>query len=249
MNRYYLYLLLLLGFLVFVPASAQNTGAPTAAVADTITVHDTIFNNQREFSPGFKEKYRGNEFQYEVKTQAKSGWDRFWEAIGNFFRRLFNFNGNGAKVSVWDIVIKILAFAVIGLAIYMIVRALLNKEGMWIFGKSRKDITMQDVTAEDLQHIDFEEMIKKAAAEGNYRLSIRYYYLWLLKRLAARDIIDWHPDKTNSDYLYEINNEALRKKFEYLSYVYDYSWYGEFPVDETAYNKAANAFANTINTL
>src|SRR5690606_29549709 len=112
------------------------------------------------------------------------------------------------------------------------------KEGFWIFGRARKNIEVQDITEEDINQMDFRELINTKKNEGDYRLAIRYYYLWLLKTLANREIIAWHSDKTNSDYLYEIKDNTLRKEFEYLSYVYDYSWYGEFTVDDAGYAKA-----------
>lgn len=50
-------------------------------------------------------------------------------------------------------------------------------------------------------------------------------------------MIDWHYDKTNSDYLKEIKNDNTKQLFKRASYVYDYIWYGDFPVDEQLYQK------------
>ena len=133
---------------------------------------------------------------------------------------------------------------------YLIIKIIVNKEGSFrIFGRSARNITVNEVFEEDIHHMDFGQLIAGTKHKEDYRLAIRYYYLWLLKKLAAREIIDWHPDKTNTDYVYEIKDGALRKDFEYLSYVYDYSWYGEFTVDATAFGKAEKAFIKTINTL
>ena len=252
MNKYFLYLL----FISFSPALTAETLQDstmvevfTPAAEDTIVAATPLVSKDRSFSNGFKEKYKTPEFTYESKTKAKSAWDRFWDAIRRFFDELFSSGAKTTNSSNFDVFMKILAFLVVAGAIYMVVRIILNKEGMWIFGRSRKNITVQDVSEEDIHQMDFRQLTQDTKRAGNYRLAIRYYYLWLLKKLSANEIIDWHWDKTNSDYLYEIKNTMLKKDFEYLSYVYDYSWYGDFPIDEAAFAKAEKAFLKTLNTL
>jgi hypothetical protein len=63
-------------------------------------------------------------------------------------------------------------------------------------------------------------------------LATRFLYLKSLKILTKNNIIEWHFDKTNSDYLNEIRNAETRQLFKKASYVYDYVWYGEFPLDQ-----------------
>ena len=70
-----------------------------------------------------------------------------------------------------------------------------------------------------------------------------------LKELSDKKIIDYHKDKTNSEYLFEIENSAIRSKFSYLSYVYSYVWYGEFPLDAQSFKVAQNKYQSFINTI
>lgn len=231
--------------------AAQDTIDTTEAITPKAdySLADTTFYKVRSFDADFREKYTDSDFQYETKTQAKSGWDRFWEAVGRFFDELFDFSGNGNRASGYTLLKYIIAIVVMLFSVYMIVRAVLNKESMWIFGKSGKKITMQDVAGEDIMQMDFKQLIQETKNKEDYRLSVRYYYLWLLKELSEREIINWHWDKTNSDYLYEIKNAGLKKDFEYLSYVYDYSWYGEFPIDEVAFAKVERVFRKNLKAL
>ena len=64
--------------------------------------------------------------------------------------------------------------------------------------------------------------------------------------LSKKELIDYHKDKTNSEYLYEIENNTMRTQFSYLSYVYSYVWYGEFPVDETNFKVAENKYQSFL---
>ena len=73
--------------------------------------------------------------------------------------------------------------------------------------------------------------------------------MWLLKKLAANEIIVWDLEKTNSDYLYEIKNQASKDEFEYLSYLYNHIWYGEFDIDQETFDKAKTAFEKSIKNL
>ena len=211
----------------------EGTYQPADSTTNATQAVEPPVYRDRKFDGSFKEKYTGPEYQYDTKPSKKK-----WR------------NGVAEWLSEWAIIItRVLAFCIIGFVVYLIVRAILNKESMWIFGRARKAISIHDINEENIHQMDFSQLIEETKKQENYRLAVRYYFLWLLKKLSAREIIDWHRDKTNSDYLYEINNAALRKDFEYLTYVYDYSWYGEFPLDDRAFAKAEKAFQKTFNTI
>lgn len=230
--------------------SAQETVTDTVSTVTFIPVDTAAIYTPRTFEPGFKEQYTGNDFVYEHKAVAKSGWERFKEWLGNVLDEIFSFGDGAQRTPTYALIIRIAGIIILLLVVYFIVRAILGKEAnLWIFGRSRKNITVQDIHQENIHQMNFAQLIEETKQNNNYRLGIRYYYLWLLKKLSNREIIDWHWDKTNTDYLYEIKDANLRKDFEYLSYVYDYSWYGEFNIDETAFRKAEKAFIKTINSL
>jgi hypothetical protein len=258
LNKIPLYLLLLLSLFAQGQAVVQDTAVTdsvafiddfkpsksiTALPADTVVVY-----NKREFSPGFKSRYKGAEFQYETKAKSKTMWERFMAWLARMLDGIFAVGDGAQKTSAFTMIMRVIAILVVALVVYMIVRAILNKDG-WIFGRSGKKIIVNDVTEENINQMNFPELILQTKETGDYRLGIRYYYLWLLKKLYGREIIKWHWDKTNTDYLYEIKDAGLRKDFEYLSYLYDHSWYGEFPIDEIAFGKAEKAFRKTLNTL
>jgi hypothetical protein len=123
---------------------------------------------------------------------------------------------------------------------------LINKEGNWIFGRNSDKINI-DVTAldENILETNYEALIQKAVQANNYRLAIRYYYLKTLKKLAEASKIEWEYEKTNLDYYHEIENKELKNQFQYISYIYNYCWYGEFELSDTAFNEAKTSF-NTL---
>jgi len=246
MNKLFsLFILLILAL----PARAAVRDTLAETIVQQYTDTASITPVSRNFSPAYKEKYKAPEFDYERKENNKqlSKLQQFLRWLSDLFS--FEGSGDGKGFSIGQIVKAIAAGIIILVVVYIIARALLKKEGYWIFGKARKNIASKDIDIENIETADFQSLISNTQQAGDYRLGIRYYYLWLLKILAYNNIIKWHSDKTNSDYLYEIKDEALRSQFRYLSYIYDYSWYGEFPVNEVDYAKAAKAFTETINGL
>lgn len=202
------------------------------------------------FEPSFKEKYNSDDFVYEEKTKEQNFWDRFKEWLSSILEKIFGFTNNKSAMNVVDILLNTLAVFIILFVVYLIVKSILNKEGKWVFGKnSDRRLINYDEIEKNLHLVDFEKLIQQSIQSGEKRLTIRYYYLWLLKKMYAKQIIEWDAEKTNSDYLYEIKNETFKNDFAYLSYLYNYIWYGEFEIDEIAFEKARKAFEKTIQSV
>jgi hypothetical protein len=203
-----------------------------------------------KFKKGFQEKYTADEFIYEVKVKELSAWERFKEWLYDLFERIFNSTSRENTENIVELFLKILAAAIIFFVIYLIVKAIMNGEGSWVFGKSSdKNVINYEEIEKNIHLVDFEKLIKETLKNGENRLAIRYYYLWLLKIMSAKQLIEWDVEKTNSDYLYEIKNTSIKSQFEYVSYLYNYIWYGEFELDEVTFVKAKKAFDNLINSL
>ncbi|MES2748468.1 MAG: DUF4129 domain-containing protein [Bacteroidota bacterium] len=246
-------LLLLLSFFICTISSAQDSVAVAKKNPVTYTQKDIQIDNSvvspPKFNPKFKSKYQDSDFQYEVKVEEKGTWDRFLQWLSGLFKRLFGLS-DGVSQNAVNITLKVIATLIVLYVIYLIVKVILNKEGQWIFGKSSTTkIIHHDDIERNLQHVDFEKLIASTLKSNNQRLAIRYYYLWLLKKMSEKDIIDWHPDKTNSDYFYEIKSEALKQDFSYVSYLYNYIWYGEFDITETSFESIKKTFETTLQSI
>ncbi len=250
-------ILLILFFILCSNVRAQDTIAVNQTVQtekskftekDIYVDNDTI--SSRKFDTKLKQKYNDSDFEYEEKTKEKNAWDRFKEWLAGILRNIFSFTSDETSMNFVGLLMKFFAIIIIGFVVYLIVKAILNKEGKWIFGKNsdKKVINYSDVE-NNLQLVDFEKLIEATLLSGEKRLTIRYYYLWLLKKMSAKEIIVWDLEKTNSDYLREIKNPTLKKEFNYLSYLYNYIWYGEFELDEETFIKAKTAFETAIKSL
>lgn len=249
MNKIFLLLLLYLSF----NCKAQDALDTKQNSTYKFTEKDLVVDHQPlqpiRFDKEIKENYSSPDFNYEEIPPTKNAWQRFIEWLNYIFRSIFNLSSPAAATAInWTL--YIVSSLVIVTVIYFIVKSILNKEGQWIFGKSTtKKIISYDDIERNLKNIDFEQLIKDTIKSGDYRLAIRYYYLWILKKLSEKSIIDWNPEKTNSDYLYEIKSEALKKDFAYVSYLYNYIWYGEFEVDDVIFENAKRSIEKTIQSI
>ena len=77
---------------------------------------------------------------------------------------------------------------------------------------------------------------------GDYRSAVRYQFLFILKKLSDKKLINWNPEKTNKDYAAELKAPHLKNDFSNLSYIFDYVWYGEFSIEEQSYQKFKNKY-------
>ena len=218
------------------------------------TLQDSVYidteSRDKRVYENLKEKYSGEEFVYERSVENSGWWSRFKQWLADFFKDLLNLNSDAKASSFIDIAIKIFYVVIFLLVVYFIVKAIINKEGNWVFGKSSdKNIIPVTDIENNIYETDFKTLIGSAESENNYRLAIRYYHLWLLKTLSKAEIIDYDVEKTNSDYYFEIKQEDTKKEFSYTSYLYNYIWYGEFDIDESQFNKAKNAFTQFLNSI
>jgi hypothetical protein len=116
-----------------------------------------------------------------------------------------------------------------------------------LFRKKAKAISGEEhdgIETDDIFAINYQKEIDKAAQQQNYRLAVRLMFLRVLKNLSEKNIIQYNQGKTNLDYLIQLQPTRYYKDFFRITRNYEYSWYGEFEVNERAYNIIRNDFDN-----
>lgn len=94
----------------------------------------------------------------------------------------------------------------------------------------------------DLQTLDTKGLIAQAVSNQDYRLAVRLQYLDVLKRLDEKKWIKWTANKTNQDYVGELSKHKLGPSFNLLTYHFDYTWYGDFQIEEKLYKNLEAKF-------
>lgn len=222
-------------------------GATMLWAQDAIVKRDSSHRDVTYFKENFKENYSGDDFNYSIND---TGGINLMQRI---LRKFFNWIGDVFGFDIDFIDYKTLEYIVYGLlgiiVLYLIIKFLLENPISSVFKTETKEIEGFSYVEENIEQIDFDKLISKAIKDANYRLATRYLYLKSLKSLANKQVIEWHYEKTNSDYLNEIKDGQLKTLFKRVSYIYDYVWYGEFPIDEASFNKNKADFNQLIKTV
>lgn len=239
-------ILLIVVLLIYGYSNAlNNTVAQDSLVVDTA-------KNVKLVKPikKIKEKYSGRDFIYTENVIELNFWDRFKLWLSDKIFNLFRMQSTKSSMKVVVIILRIIGILFILFVLYKIVMHLMNEDGNWIFGRKSDKVHINATDIEsDIHQMDFKQLIEEAIHKDNYRLAIRYYYLLVLKKLSEKEKIIWDNEKTNYDYYQEITNTELKKKFQYISYIYDYCWYGEFKIDQQEYETGKKAFNKLIETI
>jgi len=220
----------------------------TASAKDTLAVSiDSSKILQKDFSENFSEKYSGEEFDYDtMEGEAENFLER---AINWFFKKLGEIFGINISPEMYQIIKFFIYGLLIVFALYILVKLLVGDNASSFFSRKSKMVAPLNIQEEHIENVDLDSYIKNALREENYRLAIRYMYLKSLKLLSLNNIIDWHFEKTNSDYYREIQSENLKENFKKASYLYDNIWYGEFALDKTGFENAKKDFERLNQNL
>ncbi|MCT8339778.1 DUF4349 domain-containing protein [Flavobacteriaceae bacterium TK19130] len=236
-------------FILFiVPFVSKATTAQTIARDTTVVQYDEGSTVEPiSFSEEKLKEYRTDEaFDYTEAKREKSWWDKLMDWFANiwnsFWRWLFgDFRGNSFLLFLFEVLPWLIVLGVVIFIVWLFYK--LNPGASLLKSKETHEVFFTE-EEEIIKTKDIRALIDKALSEGNFRLAVRYYYLLVLKQLTDAEIIDYEFDKTNADYISEIEEAMLNQQFRKATLLYDYIWYGNFSVTQSDFNKAEKTFAN-----
>jgi hypothetical protein len=201
----------------------------TVELEDDIQPAHELIQNQRtnrSFKPNLKSRYKSKDFDYTEQVYTPEPNLGLMNLIGT--------------------VLFYLGIVVILIVVLLVIYSLVSDGGISRKGKKQKG--MYEIVDETLNfsEIDYFTLIRQAEQAGEYKLAIRYYFLAYLQRLNREKTIEFHPDKTNREYRYEIESSDIRNEFEILSRIFDYCWYGDHDLTDEQFKQAALNFKNKL---
>jgi hypothetical protein len=128
-------------------------------------------------------------------------------------------------------------------ALLLIIRGLIKADRRGIlFGKVKTNELKIVESEEDIDKINFDELITMAIDSKQYKLAVRYLFLKSLKLLSERGLIELRNNKTNHQYLSELKNNQIADVFRTTTSRFEWIWYGDFPVNEEIVKSSQNDF-------
>jgi len=143
----------------------------------------------------------------------------------------------------------ILIVAVVSL-VFVLVNQLMGGELTNVFRKNKEEGFSLGIAREELENTDYEQLIKQAIQTKNYQAATRFGYLVALKLLSQNELISWGLEKTNLDYLKELNGHPTHPDFRVLTTYYEFVEYGDFEIDNyqfETFNTTFKRFKIAVN--
>ena len=127
------------------------------------------------------------------------------------------------------------------LFIAWIVYRLIVSVGYFRFSR-RKGTKVSTPLIEDQPIEDVDVLRTRAEEAKDWPLAIRYHFLYALKLLAQKNFIEIRAEKTNTDYLAEIESRDFYKDFRELTRYFEYVRYGRISPDAQTYTYIRERF-------
>lgn len=217
--------------------SAQSDSISVSKKSETEIINFRIPTKEK-----IKEYQKDSRFKYDEPQRGVSLWDKakYWlyDLIDDIFKAV---SDSGVPGIILILVIVVL--------LSLLVLKFLGVDYRKVLGKKEIDTPEIDIYTENVHEMDFDTLIASATKNRDFRLAARFLYLRNLKLLSDKGFIEWQSNKTNFSYQYEISSSALRNKFLETTLIFDYIWYGEFPLDEPKFSDVStrmNHFNNMI---
>ncbi len=188
------------------------------------------------------------EFRPESWQKAKEGLDYSADVLSEKKRTNTPKENAGGKILGWEggnaaTFMKWLSFVLAAVALIFLLRGLLKLRSP----KDKKIKTTLSVAQlaeveKNIHAADFDDLIRQAIATKNFSLAIRLYYLSILKTLTQKNLIRWQPDKTNREYLREMQSSVFFDNFREITAWFEYVWYGERTLSSEDFQQIAPKF-------
>ena len=196
-------------------------------------VEDTFVVQTIDYDSFFAKKYKGESFQYR-------------EDRGMVFEATKKSGG-----SIWNLLLDLLMYLIIGAVIIYLIYFLIQiiRGANFQIPKSvsaAKTFNKNEVKVEKIDDVDFKKLINEAKQAKDFKMAVRYYFLWYLKLLTADNYIKWNKDKSNTDYKNELRGTARLDEFSLLAYLYEWVWYGNVSLDEEKFAAVESHFLSKI---
>ncbi|WP_294245990.1 DUF4129 domain-containing protein [uncultured Chryseobacterium sp.] len=209
--------------------------------ADSVLMKNPVTENTvypKKFNDKIPSRYKGKDFDYTTVKPRMSFWEKLMNKVYRLLESIFGKTVFTSSGNIAGVLIRLFAIVLVGFLLYFIIKYFIGKDGAFLFGKKNRKLDIQEEDLhENIHEINFPESILRFENAGDFRSAVRYHFLWVLKKLSDKKRIAWNPEKTNRDYLAELEAPHLKDQFYSLSYIFDYVWYGEFAITQEDYTK------------
>lgn len=183
-------------------------------------------------------------FDYTEKVKQENWWTKFKDWMRLQWSRLMRWLFGDLKVSPFlASLLKMLPYLLVALLLGAIVYLFSRLNASEYFRKHpRKSEISLDEDEKIIRKRDIKVLIENAISRGNFRLAVRYHFLYMLQQLTYKELIVYDSSKTDEDYIQELLRPELKQQFQKLNRIYDFVWYGHFDTGREDFEKIRKDF-------
>lgn len=141
----------------------------------------------------------------------------------------------------------VLIIVLVGALIFLIVKLFLNAES------DGKKITQSDIIEEinptEIPLTELQRLLKEALDADDYRGAVRIYFIFIIRDLAQKGLIQWEKEKTNFQYLRELSNYENYQEFNVSVSYFEIIWYGKRDLDKPTFEQIKPNFTRFLDKL
>ncbi len=94
-----------------------------------------------------------------------------------------------------------------------------------------------------------EDKLNDLIAAGSFTEAIRLHYLNILNTLTKNKSIVWKKDKTNHEYVRELQGSSFYNSFKEITYLFEYYQYGGFPLSAQSFQRIFLKFKHFLESI
>jgi len=203
---------------------------------------DTSHVIVRQPDSKFIDSYRSQkEFNYALPPLETNVFKQLWNYLLRRFKILLDIS------AAMPLIFKILMWGCVIFTLFIVVtRTKLYK----LFYSDREiESPNYEFSGKDDQSIDFDEAIRLQMEQKQYRLAIRLLYLKVIDILRVKELIHYSKEKTNVDYLSDLQNDDLKLRFTTITSIYNHVWYGDVEIAEDQFVKFEERFQSFYTVI
>ncbi|MFT3824124.1 MAG: DUF4129 domain-containing protein [Chitinophagaceae bacterium] len=224
---------------VVAPPTVDNEdGEQTVESNDSETVEpslrvvpDSVVNSLKRDK---KFEYANDAAYWKVAEPEKSNGRSIWELIGAFFSSQ---------------AVAIIGYILLGALLLFVLYRIIIVNNLYFNRSSRKLKADTGDEIADIHEPDLDEALRQAIADKNHRLAVRNLYLKTLRALDEKGWIHYHAQTTNNEYLLQVTPHGHTGEFRFLTYAYDYVWYGGFELTDEQFSVVHDHFLRFFKVL
>lgn len=214
---------------------------------------DTSYIQQIQIEESQLDAFRNNpDFDYDVvKSAAPDWWISFKNWLGNIVLKFFEWLFGVEKAAgAFNVFLQILPYFLLVILLFILIKFFLSVNARAVMhAKKNQSIVALSEEEHIIKNENIQQLIATALTQKDYRLAVRYYYMYMLQLMSEKELIVWELQKTNEDYTRELKQQELMMPFAAITRLYNYFWYGEFPIDESKFKKAEIKFLSLKQLL